>query len=73
MRAANQDVAGDPAEDAVRRQLQASAVFIDLSGESMAELRIESLEMSSHFLPRLLKADGSIGLGNLVVAIRPDQ
>jgi len=57
---ANQDVARNAFKGSVRFEVSASAVFIDLGRVSFAELRIESLGVTTDFLPRLLKQMGPL-------------
>jgi len=73
MRPADQHIARDAFEYDVGRKLQTETILVDLSRDSIAELRIEGLEMSADFLARLLETDGSVGLGDLVLAAGQDQ
>src|SRR5579862_6037548 len=73
MGAADQDVAGDPVKYDVGRKIEAAAGFVDLGREGLAQLGIVGLEVAAYLLPRLLEADGAVGPGDLVLAVRQDQ
>jgi len=51
MRPADQYISGDVFKHSVQGKVQPAPVFIYLSSESMSELWIERIEMSSKLLP----------------------
>jgi hypothetical protein len=73
MNPANQYVARDSLKDAIRPQIPTAAVFVDLSRVSGAELRIKTLKVPAHFLPRLLETDRTVGLRDSASPVRCDQ
>jgi hypothetical protein len=70
---ANQHVARNAFKGSIRFEVSASAVFIDLGRVSFAELRIESLGVTTDFLPRLLNTDGTVRLRNSTGPVRGNQ
>jgi hypothetical protein len=70
---ADQDVPGHAVKRSVRRKVQPDTILVDLSSEPFPKLGVERLGVSAYLLPGLLSADRSVGLGDLILAIRQYQ
>src|ERR1700722_19141685 len=73
VRSPDQDVAGDSLKRGVRLEISLRAVFVDLGRIALTQLRIERLEVSAHFLPRLLKTNWAVRLGDATGAVGGHQ
>src|SRR5271154_4236438 len=69
VRSPDQDVAGNSLKRGVRLEIPLRAVFVDLGRITLTQLRIERLEVSPDFLPRLLKTNWAVRLGDATGAV----
>jgi len=66
---ADQDVSGDSFKRGVRLEVALRAILIDLRGVSFAQPGIEGFKVAADFLPRLLKTDWPVRLGDSAGAV----
>jgi|HubBroStandDraft_5_1064220.scaffolds.fasta_scaffold122738_2 hypothetical protein len=70
---AYQDVPGDSFKRGIRFEIALCAILIDLRCVSLAQPGIERFKVAADFLPRLLKTDWPVRLGNSAGAVRGHQ
>jgi hypothetical protein len=71
--AADQDVARHAFKRHIRFEVSARTVLVDLGGISIAELRVERLEVATDFLPRLLRTNRSVRFRDSTGSVGRDE